>query len=117
MFNPNDNDASLPSLPNEGMGRTNKKKRKVDVAALQSEFKRTVPSLDIAVARDLLDCGFVHIDDIRGRSPEVIFEQARKIRPETPADHLWSIRMMVYFSETSEPERNLMQPHVWQTPR
>jgi hypothetical protein len=93
----------------------NKKKRKVDVAALQSEFKRSVPSLDIAVARDLLDCGFQHIDDIRGRAPEVLFEEIRKRRPETPTDHLWSIRMMVYFAETTEPDRNLMQPHMWQT--
>jgi hypothetical protein len=99
----------------EEMQRANKKKRKVDVAALQSEFKRSVPSLDLTVARDLLDCGFIHIDDLRGRSPEVIFEQINKLRPQTPADHLWSLRMMVYFSETTEPDRNLMHPHMWQS--
>lgn len=97
------------------MPQAKKKKRKIDVAALQSEFKRSVPSLDIAVARDLIDCGFVHVDEIRGRSPEVIFEEVKKLRPLTPSDHLWSIRMMVYYAETSEPERNLMQPHMWQT--
>jgi hypothetical protein len=97
------------------MAVTNKKKRKVDVAALQSEFKRSVPSLDLTVARDLLDCGFVHTDELRGRSPEVLFEQIKKRRPETPADHLWSLRMMVYFSETPQPNRNLMHPHMWQS--
>ena len=93
-----------------------KKKRKVDVVALQSEFKRSLPALDIAVARDLLDCGFMHIDEIRGRSPEVIFEQVRKLRPETPADHLPALRMMIYFAETPDPDRNLLQPHHWQSP-
>jgi hypothetical protein len=97
------------------MPLANKKKRKVDVAALQSEFKCTVPSLDIAVARDLIDCGYFHIDEIRGRSPEVIFEQVKKLRPQTPIDHLWSLRMMIYFAETPEPDRKLMHPHMWQT--
>ena len=83
-----------------------KKKRKVDTAALQSEFKRCVPSLDIAAARDLLDCGFKHLDELRGRSPEAIFEQVKKLRPDTPTDRVLALRMMVYFAETPEEERD-----------
>jgi hypothetical protein len=90
-----------------------KKKRKVDVAALQSEFKRIMPSMDIAAARDLLDCGFVHLDELRGRSPEAIFDKVRKTHPETPADRLCSYRMAVYFAETPEPDPKLLQPHMW----
>ena len=93
--------------------RDPKKKRKVDFVALQSEFKRCLPSLDVATARDLLDCGFHHVDEIRGRSPEVIFEQIRKLKPETPQDRLWNLRMMVYYVETPEPDRKLLQPHCW----
>jgi hypothetical protein len=91
----------------------NKKKRKVDFAALESEFKRALPSLDIAVARDLLDCGFHHVDELRGRSPEVLFEQIRKLRPETPQDRLFHLRMLIYFVDTPDPDRHLLQPHCW----
>jgi len=84
----------------------NKKKRKVDVAALQSEFKRCVPALDIAAARDLLDCGFRHMDELRGRSPETIFEEVKKLRPDLPKERLPHYRMAVYFAETPEEERD-----------
>lgn len=84
----------------------NRRKRKVDVAALQSEFKRTVPTLSIEAARDLLDCGFKHIDELRGRSPETIFEQVKKLRPDTPKDRVMCYRLMIYFAETPEIDRD-----------
>jgi hypothetical protein len=90
-----------------------KKKRKVDMGALQSEFKRCVPSLDINAARDLLDCGFQHIDELRGRSPEVILEQIRKLRPDTPSDRLYSFRMMVYYAETPDADAKRLHAHMW----
>jgi len=91
-----------------------KKKRKVDIAALQSEFKRRLPSLDIAAARDIMDCGFVHVDEIRGRSPEAIFETVRKLRPETPVDRLCHYRMAVYYAETPDPDPKMLHAHMWQ---
>ncbi len=91
-----------------------KKKPKVDIAALQSEFKRRLPSLDIAAARNLLDMGYCHVDEIRGRSPEALFDSVKRQHPETPIDRLWAFRMLVYFAETNEPEPRLLQPHMWQ---
>jgi hypothetical protein len=90
-----------------------RKKRKVDMAALQSEFKRRLPALDIAAARDLIDCGFLHMDELRGRSPAAIMESVRRIRPETPDDRLWSYRMLVYAAETPDPDPSLLHPHAW----
>jgi hypothetical protein len=84
----------------------NRKKRKIDVVALQSEFKRNVPTLPVEAARDLLDCGFRHVDELRGRSPESIFEQVKKLRPDTPKDRIACYRLMVYFAEIPESERD-----------
>ncbi len=89
------------------------KKRKVDMGALQSEFKRRVPSLDLAAARDLLDLGFAHVDELRGRSPEALLDSVRKLRPDTPPDRLSQYRMMVYYAETPDPELRLLQAHMW----
>ena len=106
----NDDNGEFPFV--ETMGPA-KKKKKADIVALQSDFKRCLPALDIAVARDLLDCGFQHVDELRGRSPEVLSEKIRKLRPQTPADHLASLRMIIYYAETPEPDRKKLQPHVW----
>lgn len=89
-----------------------RKKKEVDMQALQSEFKR-IPNLDILTARDLLDIGMRHVHELNGRSPEVLFEQVRLLRPQTPPDRLASIRMAVYYAETPEPDPALMQPHRW----
>ena len=90
-----------------------RKKRKVDMAALQSEFKRRMPSLEVQTARDLLDCGFLHMDDLRGRSPAALFASIRKLRPETPDDRLYSLRMIVYAAETDDPDPKLLHTHAW----
>ncbi|HNX04478.1 MAG TPA: hypothetical protein PKI32_03210 [Opitutales bacterium] len=72
-----------------------------------------MPSLDLLAARDLMDCGFCHMDDLRGRSPSAIMDSVRKLRPETPADRLWVFRMMVYLAENEDPDPRLLNPHAW----
>lgn len=80
--------------------------------ALQSPLKR-IPGMDLPSVRDLLDIGVQEIDDLRGRSPEVLFEEVQLLREETPADRLHSFRMAVYFAETDEPDPHLLQPWKW----
>jgi len=89
-----------------------KPRKKVDMQALQSEFKR-IPNLDIQTARDLLDIGMQHVHELSGRSPEVLYEQIQRLRPQTPSDRLAAIRMAVYYAETAEPDPLLMHPHRW----
>jgi hypothetical protein len=89
-----------------------KKKKKVDYEALQSPLNR-IPGLDLLTVRDLIDCGFRHIHDLAGRSPEAIFEEIQNRRENTPADRIGAIRLAVYFAETPDPDPRRLQPHLW----
>lgn len=94
---------------------TPKKRRKVDYEALYSPFTR-IPGMDLATVRDLLDIGLQEVDELRGRAPEVLFEQILDLREQTPADRLALLRMAVYFAETDSPDPALLQPHKWRDP-
>ena len=89
------------------------KKKKVDMEALQSPLNR-IPGMDIQSVRDLLDIGLQEVDDLRGRSPEVLFEEVLLLKKETPPDRLPSFRMAVYFAETDDPDPALLEPWKWQ---
>lgn len=89
-----------------------KKKKEVDYGALESALMR-VPRIDIATVRDLLDLGFNFPDELAGRSPEVLFEEVRRIRPETPEIRLCYFRMVVYYAETPNADGEKMTPWAW----
>lgn len=89
-----------------------KKKKKVDYAALNSPMMR-IPNLDVATARDLLDLGFHYPHELAGRAPEAIFADLQKIRDEVPPGRLACFRMAVYFAETPEPDPNKLTPWAW----
>ncbi len=87
-----------------------KKKKKVDYEALHSPLNR-IPGIDLLTVRDLLDCGFQQIDELSGRSPEVLYGEICDRKPGTPVDRLYALRMAVYYSETDDPEPELL--HIW----
>lgn len=89
-----------------------KKKTKVDYGALESPLMR-IPKIDIPTVRDLIDLGFTYPHELTGRSPEFLFEEIRRRRPETPEVRLFYFRMAVYFAETPEPEGEKMSPWAW----
>jgi hypothetical protein len=89
-----------------------KKKKEVDHTALGSPFMR-IPRLPVEVARDFLDLGLRDIFELRGRAPEVLFADVRRLKPATPASHLPFFRLAVYFAETPEPERGKLHPDAW----
>ena len=60
-----------------------KKKKKVDRVALASPMMR-IPRLDIQVARDLIDIGVKELYELEGRAAESLFEEIKKLRPDTP---------------------------------
>lgn len=91
------------------------RKRKVDVEALHSPLKR-IPGMDIPSVRDLLDLGIRHVEELRGRSPEVLMEEILNLREQTPPDRLGFLRMAVYFAETDVPDPHLLQAWKWQDP-
>ena len=53
------------------------------------------------------------IFELQGRAPESLFEEIRKLRPETPRWRLPYLHMAVYFSEVQEPEASKLHPQSW----
>ena len=100
----------------DGLPIPGKPRKKVDYAALQSPLKR-IPGMDVPSVRDLIDIGIEQIDDLRGRAPEILFQEVRALRSETPADRLASFRMAVYFAETDEPDPRLLEAWRWADPQ
>ena len=90
-----------------------KKKKKVDREALSSPMMR-IPNMDVLVARDLIDVGVKELYELKGRSAESIFEDIRKLRPETPEYRIAHLRMGIYFAENDPPEPTMLHPKAWE---
>lgn len=91
------------------------RKKKVDYTALMSVFAR-IPGMNVAAARALLDLGLQHVEDLRGRSPESLYEQLKQLpnHPQAPRELLYAFRLAVYFSETDKPDPKKLQTWHWQ---
>lgn len=89
-----------------------KRKQKVDYEALNSALMR-IPRMDVSVVRNLIDLGVREIFDLRGRAPEVLFEEARQNNPTIPQDRIRFFRMAVYYAESDNPEPKLLHPDQW----
>jgi hypothetical protein len=105
---PGGGSAPILDAVNFRQGSGSSQEAQVDMAALQSEFKRRLPTGHRRSAR-LIDCGFVHMDELRGRSPAAIMESV-PTEARTPDDRLWSYRMLVYAAET-RTRPALLHPH------
>ncbi len=90
-----------------------KKKKKVDYEALHSGLMH-IPRMKTEVARDLIDVGVQEIYELQGRSPEVLFDELRRLKPDAPGDRLAWFRLAVYFSEADHPENARLRPEAWQ---
>ena len=89
-----------------------KKKKKVDYEALNSSLMR-IPRMDVAAARSLINIGVHEIYELKGRAPEILFEEARLKNKEIPADQIRFFRMAVYYAECERPVASKMHPSVW----
>lgn len=89
-----------------------KKKKKVDYEALSSGLMH-IPRMKVDVARDLIDLGIREIYELQGRSPEVLFDELRRLKPGSQEDRLPWFRMAVYFSEESSPDPKRLNPQSW----
>lgn len=78
-----------------------KQKKKTDYAALASPFMR-IPGMKVEGARALLDLKFREIYELRGRSPEAVFDELKKIRLNAPAEILDLLRLAVQFAEKDD---------------
>ena len=89
-----------------------KKKKKVDYEALNSSLMR-IPHMNVAAARSLINIGIREIYELKGRAPEILFEQARHKNEEIPLDQISYFRMAVYYAECDYPEACKMHPSKW----
>ena len=63
-----------------------------------------IPKMDVQVARDLIDIGINELYELEGRAAESLFDEIKKIRPDTPLYRMSHIRMAIYFSENDDPD-------------
>lgn len=89
-----------------------KKKKKVDIVALNSPLKR-IPGMNVSSVRDLIDIGISEIDELKGRSPEALFDEIQSIKEKTPEDRLHYLRLAVYYAESDDPDPNLLEAWQW----
>jgi hypothetical protein len=89
-----------------------KKRKKVDYEALNSQLMR-IPRMDVAAARNLIDIGIRDIFQLKGRAPEILFEEACKGNSEIPDDRIRYFRMAVYYSEAEVLEASKLHPDTW----
>ena len=89
-----------------------KKKKKVDYEALNSALMR-IPRMDVVVARSLIDMGIREIYDLKGRAPEILFEEACKKNEALTSDRIRYFRMAVYYAESESPEVSKLHPDEW----
>lgn len=101
------------------MGRCNRmqspsqnRKKKKDHEALASAFMR-IPRMNALTARCFLDMGISEIFQLSGRCPEALFADSRKKRPELPQEHLYVMRLAVYYAENESHEKHLLYPEAW----
>ena len=90
-----------------------RKKKKVDHEALASAIMK-IPRMRVEVARDLLDIGISEIYELQGFSAEGIFDEIRKMKPNTPDVHMSYLRMAIYYSESDDPDHSLLHPNCWE---
>ena len=88
------------------------KKKKVDYEALNSSLMR-IPHMEVAAARSLINIGIREVYELKGRAPEILFEEARKKNEEIPLDQIRFFRMAVYYAECKNPEASKMHPSKW----
>ena len=68
----------------------------------------------IDVARDLLDAGYVRLDQIIGRAPESLLSEIKNRHSEPlPSHYLPALRMAVYFAETTPPDPKKLFLDQW----
>ena len=91
---------------------TQKKKKKVDYEALNSSLMH-IPRMDVAAARSMINIGIREIYELKGRAPEILFEEARQKNKEIPLDQIRFFRMAVYYAECEDPEASRLHPSKW----
>jgi len=77
------------------------KKKKTDYIALASPFMQ-VRNMNVAGARALLDLKFKEIYELRGRAPEALFEEYKKLKLKADPELLKYFTLAIEHAENDE---------------
>ena len=74
----------------------------------------TIPSIGKSIAHDLWNIGITCPDDLKGKDPEVLFDQSNRCAGAVQDRCLlYSFRCAVYFSETAPANRDPEKLKWW----
>jgi hypothetical protein len=73
-----------------------------------------IPGVGKSISQDLVDLGFTEVDDLKNQNPEKMYKDLEKLRG-THIDKcvLYVFRCSVYFSETKNPNPELLKWWNW----
>jgi hypothetical protein len=85
-----------------------------DSAKKIMEDLQIIPGVGKSIARDLYQLGIRKVTDLKGRSPEKLYQQSNRLAG-TRQDPclLYTFRCAVYFAETPEPDVKKLRWWYW----
>ena len=77
-----------------------------------------IPGVGKSIAFDLYKLGIRRIEDLKGKSPELLYRQSNALAgAEQDPCLLYVFRCAVYFAETSRPQKEKLQWWYWKNGR
>ncbi len=74
----------------------------------------TIPGIGKSIAKDLLQVGIHQVEDLKGKNPDILFQQSNKIAGCTQDRCLlYTFRCAVYFAETPKEEQEQEKLKWW----
>lgn len=84
-----------------------------DRTAVTTDLKK-IPGIGPSLERDLIDLGYLRVEELRGQNPEQMYEQLCKLRG-TKVDRcvLYVLRCAVYYASVDDHEPELLKWWNW----
>ena len=80
---------------------------------MQTDLK-TIPYIGKEIKQDLCLIGIHFVEDLKGKKPEVLYEQVSKIKGyKEDRCLLYVFRMAVYYANTAKPDEDKLKWWYW----
>jgi len=75
---------------------------------------QVIPGIGKSIALDLYNIGIKSPEDLRGKAPEILYEQSNAlVRMKQDPCLLYTFRCATYFAETKSPEKKKLNWWYW----
>lgn len=75
---------------------------------------RTIPNIGEQIKKDLIQIGMQSVEDLKGKNPEILYEQVCKVKGfQEDRCLLYVFRMAVYYAEHTEHEEEKLKWWYW----